>query len=96
MTTAGIDVGSASIKLAVLEDDRVRASMTERIRRREPQKIAEGLFSSALAELHLAPDDLGYVATTGEGEMVPFRTGRVEAQAMGPSWWRPRFISSAM
>ncbi|HET9299001.1 MAG TPA: benzoyl-CoA reductase subunit D [Candidatus Polarisedimenticolaceae bacterium] len=75
MTTAGIDVGSASIKIAFLEEERVLLSRSERIRRRDPQKIAEGLFHDSLAELELNPDHLAYVATTGEGEMVPFRTG---------------------
>jgi benzoyl-CoA reductase subunit D len=73
--TAGIDVGSASIKLACLEEERVLLSRTERIRRRDPQKIAESLYAACLAELGLTSDDLAYVATTGEGEMVPFRTG---------------------
>ena len=75
MITAGIDVVSASIKLAFMEEERLLLSRSERIRRRDPQKIAESLFASALTELSLAPDDLVYVATTGEGEMVPFRTG---------------------
>ncbi|HEX5041281.1 MAG TPA: benzoyl-CoA reductase subunit D [Candidatus Polarisedimenticolaceae bacterium] len=75
MITAGIDVGSASIKLALLEEERVLLSRTERIRRRDPQKIAESLFAASLTELGLTSGDLAYVATTGEGEMVPFRTG---------------------
>ena len=75
MITAGIDVGSASIKLAVVQDDHLMLSRTERIRRRDPGKIAEALHASCLGELGLAAGDLAYVATTGEGEMVPFRTG---------------------
>ena len=76
MITAGIDVGSASIKIAFVADEtRLLLSRGERIRRRDPQKIAQALFASCLEELHLAADDLAYVATTGEGEMVPFRTG---------------------
>ena len=73
--TAGIDVGSASIKIAFVEGERALLSRTERIRRRDPKKIAESLFASALAELSLTAEDLAYVATTGEGEMVPIRTG---------------------
>jgi len=75
MITAGIDVGSASIKIAFVEGERALLSRTERIRRRDPKKIAESLFASALAELSLTAEDLAYVATTGEGEMVPIRTG---------------------
>jgi benzoyl-CoA reductase subunit D len=36
--------------------------------------VAE-VFAAALADAGLARDDLAYVATTGEGEMVTFRTG---------------------
>jgi benzoyl-CoA reductase subunit D len=76
MITAGIDVGSASIKIAFLEGgSRLLLARAERIRRRDPQKIAETLFASCLEELALSGDALAYVATTGEGEMVPFRTG---------------------
>ena len=49
MITAGIDVGSASIKIAFVEGERALLSRTERIRRRDPKKIAESLFASALA-----------------------------------------------
>lgn len=80
MITAGIDVGSAALKIAFLEDRgaegaRPLLTRTERIRRRDPQKIAQSLHEECLAELSLRPDDLAYVATTGEGEMIPFRTG---------------------
>ena len=47
----------------------------ERIRRRDPQAVAASLFERCLGEAGLKGSDLGYVATTGEGEMVPFRTG---------------------
>jgi benzoyl-CoA reductase subunit D len=80
LTVAGIDVGTAAIKLVILDDrpggqPRVRATRVERIRRRDPQKVVEELHREALAACGLATRDLAYVATTGEGEMVGFRTG---------------------
>ena len=80
MITSGIDVGSASVKVAVVEDRgeagaRLLLCRSERMRRRDPQQIAEALHAACLAELGLTPEGLAYVATTGEGELVPFRTG---------------------
>jgi benzoyl-CoA reductase subunit D len=77
---AGIDVGSSSIKVALVEDDgggepRFLVGRTERVRRRDPMQVAEEAFRGALAEARLAAEELDYVATTGEGEMVSFRTG---------------------
>jgi benzoyl-CoA reductase subunit D len=78
--TAGIDVGSAVIKIAVLETgegghERLVAGRAERIRRRDSHAVARGLFDDLLREAGVESDQLGYVATTGEGETIPFRTG---------------------
>ena len=80
LRTAGIEVGSSAIKVALLEDapgaePRILARASERIRRRDPQQVATELFDRALAEAGLARRDLTYVGTTGEGELLPFRTG---------------------
>jgi benzoyl-CoA reductase subunit D len=77
---AGIDVGSAAIKVAVIEDGRPQgarllASGVERIRRRDPQHVVRDLFDRVLHEAGAGPRELGYIATTGEGETVAFRTG---------------------
>jgi len=75
----GIDVGSASIKLALIRDEGGEQELlygrSERIRRRESEAVAEGMFDTALEELKLNKSDLAYIATTGEGEVVQFRTG---------------------
>jgi benzoyl-CoA reductase subunit D len=73
-------VGSSAIKVAVMEEtggpqSRVLVTRCERIRRRDSQKVTEGLFDSCLEAAGLHRDDLAYVATTGEGDTVPFRTG---------------------
>ncbi len=80
LVTAGVDVGSAAIKVAIVESDdggreAMLAGRAERVRRRNPVLVAEGLFDRLLAETGLGRGDLAYVATTGEGELVPFRTG---------------------
>jgi benzoyl-CoA reductase subunit D len=77
---AGIDVGSSTAKV-VLVRERERgpaellATKLERLRRRDPRKLVEELFDALLAEQGLQRSELTYVATTGEGECVPFRTG---------------------
>ncbi|HEX5131970.1 MAG TPA: benzoyl-CoA reductase subunit D [Candidatus Krumholzibacteria bacterium] len=80
MAVAGIDIGSSAIKIVVMEDAgtdgaRVLAKGTERIRRRDPHTVTEDLFRQCVQEAGVSAGDLGYTATTGEGESVPFRTG---------------------
>jgi benzoyl-CoA reductase subunit D len=77
---AGIDVGSSAIKVVVMEDGgdadaRLLVGRSERIRRRDPQKVTRALFDACVEEAGLDRDRLAYVATTGEGEEVEFRTG---------------------
>jgi len=77
---AGIDVGSSAVKIALMEDtadDRTRmlVGRNERIRRRDPKHVVDDLFEQCLKEAGLGQDELAYIATTGEGELVDFRTG---------------------
>jgi benzoyl-CoA reductase subunit D len=97
LLTAGVDVGSAAVKVAILEDEphrgpRILLGRTERIRRRDPQKVAEEMYAACLAEAGVDPSDLAYVATTGEGETFPFRTGHfygMTTHARGGIFLRP-------
>jgi benzoyl-CoA reductase subunit D len=80
MLTAGLDVGSAAIKAVIMETDgagaeRLLAGRAERIRRRDMIAVAKGLFDDVMREAGVAASDLSYLATTGEGEVIPFRTG---------------------
>jgi benzoyl-CoA reductase subunit D len=80
LVTAGVDVGSAAVKVAVVETDgaggeRLLAGESERIRRRDALAVAQDLFEQQLRVAGVGRGDLGYVATTGEGESIPFRTG---------------------
>jgi benzoyl-CoA reductase subunit D len=80
MVTAGIDVGSSAVKVAVLRTgagggEELLAGICERLRRRDTLEVARGVYRDALSEARVAPGEVGYVATTGEGENVEFRTG---------------------
>ena len=55
--------------------ERFVVGRAERVRRRDTMSVARGVFDDVLHEASLAAGDLAYVATTGEGETVPFRTG---------------------
>ena len=80
LLVAGVDVGSSAIKVVMLEDAEGREpklliARRERVRRRDPVGVTHALFDACLQDAGLGHDDLDYVATTGEGEMVEFRTG---------------------
>jgi len=77
--TIGIDIGSGVVKTALFRSDGGEtewlAKRSERIRRRDPMELAKQGFDEVLAEAKLAPEDVAYTATTGEGENVKFATG---------------------
>jgi benzoyl-CoA reductase subunit D len=77
--TVGIDIGSGAVKTALFRSEgdthEWLAKRCERIRRRDPMTLAQEGFDAVLAEAKLAPNDVGYIATTGEGENVKFATG---------------------
>lgn len=80
MEVVGIDVGSSAVKIAHLVDHgdgraELRSGRSERMRRRDPRKLAEELFKDLLSATGLEPAALGYVATTGDAEELAFRTG---------------------
>ena len=77
---AGIDVGSSSIKVAILQDRgpagaTLSARVVERLRRRDPLQVVDGALQQALQTAGLGRGQIDYVATTGEGEKVEDRTG---------------------
>jgi len=81
LLTAGIDIGSSTIKVVVMEDKgqtgaaRVLAARAERIRKRDLLRLAETVFDETVGEAGIGRGDLTYIATTGEGELIAFRTG---------------------
>ena len=80
LLTCGLDVGTSAVKAAVVRspaagEPELLATVTERIRRRDPRVVADAVYERALSDAGTRPDRLAYVATTGEGEIVAFRTG---------------------
>jgi benzoyl-CoA reductase subunit D len=73
--TIGIDIGSGAVKTVLFGDGQWLARRCERIRRRNPMELARQSYDEVLAEMKLAPEDVAYTATTGEGENVKFATG---------------------
>jgi benzoyl-CoA reductase subunit D len=77
--SAGIDIGSGAVKTALFRSEGDRATWVarrcERIRRRDPMQLAQQGLNEALEEAGLAPNDVDYVATTGEGENFKAATG---------------------
>lgn len=80
MITTGIDVGSSSVKCVVVDsgagrEPLVLARRAERIRRRDMAGVVEETHRGVLDEAGATMSDVAYVATTGEGDWIPFRTG---------------------
>jgi benzoyl-CoA reductase subunit D len=95
--SVGIDVGTGAVKAAVfrVEDGQEDwlARSTLRIRQRDPMELAEEAFNQTLEDAGLVREDLDYVATTGEGEAIPFHTGHfysMTSHARGATYLNPR------
>ncbi len=78
--TAGVDVGSSAVKIAIVRMGANGAAdslalHSERVRRRELRKVIHEGFDVALEQAGIAAGDLAYIASTGEGELVDFRRG---------------------
>mgnify|MGYP001815856089 CR=1 FL=1 len=97
LRVAGIDVGSSAVKAVIVEDRgpdgaTVLARHNERIRRRDQQQVVQQVFDQCLASAGCTVADLEYIATTGEGELVAFRTGHfygMTTHARGGSFLDP-------
>ncbi len=95
--TAGIDVGTGAVKTVIFAVDGDNstwlARRTDRVRQRDPYRLAEESWHAALEEARLTPADLAYVATTGEGESLTFHTGHfysMTTHARGAIYLDPR------
>ena len=79
LITAGVDVGSGAVKTVVMRHagakEKVLVLREERIRRRDLRLVIQENFEGALAEASISKDDVDYIATTGEGDLVDFRRG---------------------
>jgi benzoyl-CoA reductase subunit D len=80
LLTVGIDVGSSAVKTVLMKlagdgTEEVLAVLTDRIRRRDLHRVIRESYSMILDEGDCRTDDIAYVASTGEGELVDFRRG---------------------
>ncbi|MAE07685.1 MAG: benzoyl-CoA reductase subunit D [Bacteroidetes bacterium] len=76
--TIGIDVGSSYIKTVLIDySDKIRVldKHIDKIRKRNPALVAEDSIDYLLEKNKLRYDDIAYIASTGEGEMVTKKTG---------------------
>ena len=95
-TSAGLDVGSGAVKAVIMqtdggEEERLLSKVSSRIRRREVAKVARETFEAAAEAAGVA--EIHYIATTGEGEDVPFATGHfygMTTHARGARYLEPR------
>ncbi len=94
--TAGIDVGTGAVKVAVFsvegDTETCLAKRVERVRQRDPLKLAAQIYDDALAQASLSRPDIAYCATTGEGEALEFHTGHfysMTTHARGAIYLRP-------
>lgn len=78
--TAGIDPGASSVKVAIVKSragggGELLAQSVQRIRRRRVADVVDSAFEEATARAGVKLADFDYVASTGDGEVVGFRTG---------------------
>jgi len=76
---AGIDIGTGAVKAALFRVENGKDTWLSRsllrIRQRDPIELARLAYDNALEDAKLCPEEVNYVATTGDGESVPFHTG---------------------
>ena len=76
--TLGIDVGSSFIKLALVDyqdQSTIKDILIEKIRKRNPTQVIEKAVDTVLERNNLEYEDIIYVASTGEGELVSRKRG---------------------
>ncbi|MBI3993090.1 MAG: benzoyl-CoA reductase subunit D [Candidatus Lambdaproteobacteria bacterium] len=76
---AGIDVGTSAVKVAIFQTgpgtETRLAGRVDRLLRRNPLAVAEESFLAALGSAGLDKEQVDYIATTGEGDLVEWRRG---------------------
>lgn len=76
--TIGIDVGGSYIKAVLMgysSNPEIILKKSEKLRKRNPETLSDNLISYLLDTQNLKYEDVAYVASTGEGEMVNRKRG---------------------
>ena len=74
----GIDIGSNFIKLVLVDysdHPKIRDKQTEKIRKRNPSVVAEEMIQAMLDKHDLKYEEVAYLASTGEGDLVKRKRG---------------------
>jgi benzoyl-CoA reductase subunit D len=93
--TAGIDVGSNYIKLVLMnysDHPELLDKHTEKIRKRNPSQVAEDMIQAMLSKHNLKYEDVAYLASTGEGDLVKRKRGHfygMTTHARGANFFFP-------
>jgi benzoyl-CoA reductase subunit D len=79
ITSAGIDIGASSVKVALFRTEGNRHEWLDkqsaRIRTHDPFELTRSVYTELLSRNNLDEKDLDYCATTGEGESITYSTG---------------------
>ena len=75
IVTAGIDIGAGCVKAVVFRGNEWLAKEATRIRNRDPFALAAETYAHVLTSADVAPDDVAYVASTGDAESLNVATG---------------------
>lgn len=76
--TLGIDVGGSYIKTVLIDyenDAQILDKRIEKIRKRNPVAVSNELINTILEFNNIKFEDISYLSSTGEGEMVERKTG---------------------
>ena len=93
--TMGIDVGSNFIKLVLIDysnNPKIIDKQTEKIRKRNPTQLADEMINTMLEKHNLKYEEVAYLASTGEGDMVKRKRGQfygMTTHAKGANFFFP-------
>jgi benzoyl-CoA reductase subunit D len=93
--TMGIDVGSNFIKLVLMDysgESTLLDKQTEKIRKRNPTQVADEMVQTMLFKHNLKYEDIAYLASTGEGDLVKRKRGHfygMTTHARGANYFYP-------
>ncbi len=76
--TMGVDVGSNFIKVVLVDysdNPVILDKSTEKIRKRNPTQVADEMIQTVLERNNLRYEDITYLASTGEGDLVKKKRG---------------------
>ena len=95
LLTVGIDVGGSYIKAALInysDTPSILFKKSEKVRKRNPAELSDELINNLLKEQKLEYENIAYIASTGEGEMVERKKGHfysMTTHAKGGNYFFP-------